>query len=264
MKDRISLDEIWSLFKRNLIKIITCMFVGLGIAGVITFFVITPTYSSQTQLIAQLPKDQKENANDINTNLMMINTYKDLIKSNMVSSAAADVLKKDYHYDLSAGAVRSAVEVSQEENSQMFTIKATSTSPGEARDIANVVANEFQNKAAKVMKVDKVSITSKAVLNPTPVSPNYFVNLMIGLVAGFIVGLILMIISSFRDTTIKDEEWISNNLGITILGAIPEMNSKELSVRVKQVDPAAMAEESQEQPQEEQSNNEQRRQRRRV
>lgn len=263
MKDRISLDEIWSLFKRNLIKIITCMFIGLGISGIITFFVISPTYSSQTQMIAQLPKDQKEAANDINTNLMMINTYKDLIKSNMVTSAAADVLNKDYHYNLSAGAVRDAVEVSQEENSQMFTIKATAATPNEARDIANVVAKEFQSKASKVMKVDKVSITSKAVANGMPVSPNYVLNLVIGVVAGFIVGLLLMIISSFRDTTIKDEEWISDNLGITILGAIPEMTNKELSVRIQQVDTDA-AEEQMEQEKENNPEQEQRRQRRRV
>lgn len=262
MKDRISLDEIWALFKRNLVKIITCMFIGLGISGVITFFIITPTYSSQTQLIAQLPNDQKENANDINTNLMMINTYKDLIKSNMVSSAASKALNEDYHYNLNASQVRNAVEVSQEENSQMFTIKATSTNPAEARDIANVVAKEFQAKAAKVMKVDKISITSKAVLNPTPVSPNNMLNLIIGTVAGFIVGLILMMISSFRDTTIKDEDWISNNLGITVLGSIPEMTSKELSVRVKKVDTSI--ENMTQSEAVESSENEQRRHRRRV
>lgn len=256
-----NIDEIWALFKRNLIKIITCMFIGLGVSGIITFFVINPTYSSQTQMIAQLPKDQKEAANDINTNLMMINTYKDLIKSNMVTSAAADVLNKEYHYDLNAGAVRDAVEVSQEENSQMFTIKATASSPKEARDIANVVAKEFQRKASKVMKVDKVSITSSAVANAMPVSPNYVLNLAIGVVAGFIVGLLLMIISSFRDTTIKDEEWISDNLGITILGAIPEMTNKELSVRIQQVDADNVGESVENENNPEQ---EQRRQRRRV
>lgn len=261
MKDRISLDELWLLFKKNLVKIITCMFLGLGISGVITFFVINPTYSSQTQLIAQLPKDQKENANDINTNLMMINTYKDLIKSNMVASASADALK-EYGYNLSASTVRDSVEVSQEENSQMFTIKATASSPDEARDIANVVAKEFQKKASKVMKVDKVSITSPAVSNSTPVSPNYILNLLIGIVAGFILGLLLMIISSFRDTTVKDEEWISDNLGITVLGAIPEMTSKELSVRIQQAEPTR--EEYQPEEVTDTENQEQRRSRRRV
>lgn len=262
MKNDFNLYDLWDLIKRNFIKLLTWMFVGLGVAGIITFFVITPQYSSQTQLIAQLPKDNPELGNGVNNNLMMINTYKDLVKSNLVIDAAVDELNDEYHYHVTSGELNKAISVSQEQNSQMFTIKAVSTSPKEARDMANVVAGVFQKKALKVMKVDKISVTSKAIINPRPVSPNNILNLLIGMMVGLLVGLVLVLISSFRDTTIKDEDWIADNLGITILGAIPEMNNKELSVRIQQVDTNQMNEEDHSQPSNQ--NQEQRRNRRRV
>lgn len=236
LKDEINLYDLWILIKKNFVKLLTCMFIGLGVAGLVTFFVITPQYSSQTQLIAQLPKDSQEAGNGVNNNLMMINTYKDLVKSNLVIDASVDELNSKYHYDLTTTSLNKMISVSQEQNSQMFTIKAVADSPQEAQNVANVVATVFQNKALKVMKVDKISITSKAMLNNKPVSPNNLLNLLIGIILGLVVGFIIIFIGNLRDTTIKDEDWISDNLGITVLGAIPEMNSKELSVRVKQVD----------------------------
>lgn len=234
MKNEFNLYDFWDLIKRNIAKILTFMFVGLGISGIITFFMITPEYSSQTQLIAQLPKENQELGNGVNNNLMMINTYKDLVKSNLVIDSAVDELNDKYNYHMSNSSLNKAISVSQEQNSQMFTIKAVADSPQKAKNMANVVAGVFQKKTLKVMKVDKISVTSKAIENLKPVSPNNTVNLLIGALVGLIIGLIVIVISSFRDTTIKNEDWIVDNLGITILGSIPEMNTKELSVRIQQ------------------------------
>lgn len=235
MKNDLNLYDLWELIKRNIIKLLTFMFIGLGVAGVITFFILTPQYSSQTQLIA-LPNENAEVGNGVNNNLMMINTYKDLVKSNLVIDTAVDELNSDYHYSETNASLNKAVSVSQEQNSQMFTIKAVADNPVKAKNIANVVANVFQKKALKVMKVDKISVTSKAAVNPQPVSPNNILNLIIGMGAGLLLGLIFIFFNAFRDKTIKDEDWIVDNLGITVLGSIPEMTSTELSVRIKQVD----------------------------
>lgn len=228
MGEEIQLSEIFSLVKQHITKILSCTLLGIVGAAIILFFVMTPKYSSQTQLIAQLPQDNQVIGNGVNNNLMMINTYKDLVKSNIVMDDASEQLNQKYHYDMNAKAVNSAVTVSQKENSQMFTIQATATSPAQAKNIANVVADVFKNKALKVMKVDKISITSKAIENPQPVSPNKSLGLLIGALLGFLIGIIWMMITSLKDKTVKSEEWIVDTLGINILGNIPKMESKDM------------------------------------
>ena len=49
MEETISLKEIFEILRKHITTILISMFVGLALAGVATFFVITPKYSSQAQ-----------------------------------------------------------------------------------------------------------------------------------------------------------------------------------------------------------------------
>ena len=73
MEETISLKEIFEVLKKHIALIIVSMFIGVGLAGAITFFVITPQYSSRAQLIVTLPQNENTNSNlnDINYNLQM-------------------------------------------------------------------------------------------------------------------------------------------------------------------------------------------------
>lgn len=90
MEETISLKEIFEVLRKHLASIIIAMFAGLALAGIATFFVITPKYSSQAQLIVTLPQSETANVNDVNTNLQMINTYKDMIVSDLVLNEVKD------------------------------------------------------------------------------------------------------------------------------------------------------------------------------
>ncbi|TKM46726.1 tyrosine protein kinase, partial [Enterococcus faecium] len=67
-----------------LITLIISMFACLAISGLVTFFILTPKYSSHAQLIVTLPQSDTANVNEVNTTLQMINTYKDMIVSDLV------------------------------------------------------------------------------------------------------------------------------------------------------------------------------------
>ncbi|WP_229295465.1 YveK family protein, partial [Enterococcus faecalis] len=93
MEETISLKEIFETLRKHLVTILISMFAGLAIAGVATFFILTPKYSSQAQLIVTLPQSDTTNANDVNMNLQMINTYKDMIVSDLVLNEVKDRLE---------------------------------------------------------------------------------------------------------------------------------------------------------------------------
>lgn len=238
MEETISLREIFSVLRKRLALIFTMMFVGLGIAGVVTFFLITPQYSSRAQLIVTLPNNESSAAttNDVNTNLLMINTYKEMITGDLVLEEVQDALKSDYNYSLTTEEIKNSLEVTQNESSLMFSIQSTMGDATQAKNIANVTANVFRDTAKDVLNdtVDKVSIVSAAAIEPTPVSPNNKLNLAIGLVLGLMLGIGLAFLMELLDTTIKDEKFITENIGYTILGSIPNMTEQQSNASYNQ------------------------------
>lgn len=232
MEETISLQELIGILKKRVGLIIVSMFLGLGIAGVLTYFVITPKYSSQAQLIVRLPQNETTNVNDINGNLQMINTYKDLIKSDTVMNEVKQKMKSEHENDLSIEELGASVSVNQSQNSQMFSIVSKVTDPVVAQNIANQTALVFQEKAKDMLNVDKITIISAAVANVNPVSPNDKLNLVIGLALGIMCGIAVTFILELFDKTIKDDRFVEEELGFTILGVVPNMTAKELSAKV--------------------------------
>lgn len=172
MEETISIKEIIGVFRKRLLTLFISTLVGLAVASFVTFFILTPKFSSQAQLIVTLPQSNITNVNDVNTNLQMINTYKDMIISDLVLSEVKDQLETQDQLAMTVGEIKQAITVNQSENSQMFSIQAISSIPDNAQKIANTTAEVFQTKAKDVMNVDKISIISEAVADGTSVSPN--------------------------------------------------------------------------------------------
>lgn len=234
MEETISLKEIFDLLRKHLSTILISMFAGLALAAVVTFFIITPSYSSRAQLIVTLPQNDNaasnSNLNDVNYNLQMLNTYKDIIKEgDALSTEVHNRLKANYDMEMTAAAIKENLEVTQSENSQMFSIAATSDKAVDAQHIANTAAEVFQDTLKDVLNnVDKVTIISKATASTSPVSPNNKLNLAIGLVLGLMVGVGLAFLLQLLDRTVKDQKFITDTLGFTLLGSVPEMTAKDL------------------------------------
>lgn len=238
MEETISLREIFNILKKRFALIVAMTFVGLGAAGIMTFFVITPEYSSRAQLIVTLPQNTTgtPTVNDVNTNLQMINTYTELITSDRVIDAVQQTLAEDYNYDLSTEDLRNAISVVQNtDNSLMFYIQANTQDAVMSQNIANVTAETFQTNASEVLNntIDQISIISNAVAEMTPVSPNNMMNLAVGLVLGLILGVGLAFLYELLDRTVKDDKFISDSLGFTVLGVVPNMTEKELNASMK-------------------------------
>lgn len=235
MEETISLKEIFDILKKHVAAILISMFAGLALASVATFFIITPKYNSQAQLIVKLPRTDATNAGDVNTNLLMINTYKDMITGDLVMSTVKDRLESEYDLDKTVSELKGAIQVQQSQNSQMFSIVATDTKPVDAEHIANTTAKVFQENAKDVLDVDKISIISNAQASMTPVSPNNKLNLAIGLVLGMMVGVGFAFLLELLDRTVKDSRFVAENLGFTILGSVPQMTDKELKKTTKSI-----------------------------
>ncbi|GCF93290.1 tyrosine protein kinase [Enterococcus florum] len=233
MEETVSVQQLLEVLRKRLRFIIIGGVLGILIAGVLAFFVLTPKYSSQAQLVVTLPQTETTNANDVNTNLQMINTYKDIITGDLVTKEVAERLETDSGLALKPEELKEMIHVEQNQNSQMFSIIATSTKPREAATIANVTAETFQANAKNVLNVDRISIISNAVADNDPIFPNKKLMLLIGLVGGVMAGVVLAIVRELLDRTIKDSKTLTEDYGFTVLGNIPAMTNKELNAKLR-------------------------------
>lgn len=233
MEETISLNQIFGILKKRIGKIVIFAFVGLAISGIVTFFFITPKYSSQAQLVVTLPQTETTNANDVNTNLQMINTYKDFITSDLVLKEAADKLHEKYGMSMKTSEIKETISVEQNQNSQMFSIVADTNKAQGAEHIANTMAAIFKDNAKDVLNVDRITIISDGVVDTTPVSPNNKINLAIGLILGVLIGIGLAFVGELFDRTVKDISFVSDELGFTILGSIAELSDKDIQDGIK-------------------------------
>ncbi len=105
-------------------------------------------------------------------------------------------------------------------------MKVTDKNAYTAADIANTIGSVFSKKIKKIMKVDNVTIVTKAIADTKPVFPNKLLNILIGVVLGLIISVAIIIIRNLNDTTVRDEKYLTDELGLISLGAISHMNKK--------------------------------------
>ena len=84
MEGRFFLSEIFSMLRKRIWQIIVAGLLGLLVAGVVTFFFVTPSYQSTSKIVVNQTQNTSEKTitnTDIQTNLNLINTYQSIIKN---------------------------------------------------------------------------------------------------------------------------------------------------------------------------------------
>lgn len=225
MEVEINLKELYRIIKKKLIFIITITLIGLLLAAFYTFFITTPKYSSTTQLIVNRTQQTEAiQRSDIETNVQLISTYQDII----IGPVILDDVREELELEASHNELSDQITVSNQSNSQVFSILVTDTNPYRAATIANTTATVFQEKLNDIMSIDNVTIISSAEPNMNPISPNHTINLVVGILLGGAVGVGLSLILALLDNTVKEESFIVEELNWTSLGRISEMTAEEL------------------------------------
>lgn len=234
MEETISLKEIFTVIKKYLLLIITFTIGAALIAAIVSYFVLTPIYQSSTDFIVNQSQSQGEGQGDqinqstIRTNIELINTYSEIIRSNTILDEVIDVLNLPY----SVGSLKSNIQVSSSQNSQVVTLSVKDTDPERATQIANTTIEVFKDRIVGIMNItDNVSILSPAVTsgNPAPVAPNPKLNILIAVVLGAMVGVGIAFLLTYLDTSVRTEEDIEDKLGITLLGVISTVEAEDIT-----------------------------------
>lgn len=229
-EEEYDISELLNVLKKNIVMIISLGLVGLILSSVYTLFIVTPQYSATTQLLVNQKNSEGSTieATDITKNLQMISTYTELIKGPAILNGA----KEDLGTGLSTKQLASKISITSPEGALVFSVTVTDSDPYKAAEIANAVASTFQSDIGTIMNsIDNVAITYKAVPNVNPISPNITLNLVIGLLAGAMIGVGISFVREFMDKTIKDPASVYEIAKWNNLGEIHEITEEDLIVK---------------------------------
>lgn len=204
------------------------------LVGVYSVFIKKPVFEASTKIVVNQTSAQSAmnqiDLNQINTNIQLINTYKEIIKT----PAILDEVVTNYpKFNLSAEELSKIVNVSSVNNTQVMTVVVRDTSYVRAAEIANAISEVFQRKIPEIFNVENVSILNTAKtdppVRPQPVEPNIILNVAVGLVVSLMIGLGLALLLEYMDDTIKTEEDVKGILGLPTLAMINRVSQEELT-----------------------------------
>ncbi|MBZ2405254.1 YveK family protein [Liquorilactobacillus hordei] len=224
----IDIRRLFVLLKKNYLRIILWGILGAIVALIVSFILMTPKYSASIDLLV----NQKANNESLQYNvqqadLQAINTYEDVIKKPVILEPVVKELRQKDNYSGSVKSLEKLVSITNETSSQVLTVTVTDTNAYTAADLANSIGKVFSQKIKKMMKVDNVTIVTKATANTTPISPNKKLNFLIGVFVGLLIGIAIVVIKDLLDTTVRDEKFLTEELGLTSLGAISHIQGKK-------------------------------------
>lgn len=221
MEETIDLSKLFTILKKNMKYLIILPIVFLVLSMVITFVFMTPKYSSSTQvLVNQKETDNQIMAQQVQSNLQLVNTYSEIIKSPRILDKVSKNLKGKY----SSKEISGMLTVSNQAESQILNIVVENESRETSSKVANEIANVFSKDVSKIMNVDNVSILSKADTKGNQISPQPLVNSVVGIFFGLIVALIIIFLKEMLDKRIKTEEDVAEVLDLPVLGTIQDFS----------------------------------------
>lgn len=273
LNNTIDLHRLMMLCRKH-IKMLIIWTLLAGVLGyVVAQFVVVPKYTATTEILVNQKHTNDNNGqayNNQQADIQMINTYKDIITNQVILNKASKQLKNPVKvikpaqkavyrtnadgtrrlikeaqpavverggksYNLSTDELKKAISVQTQQNSQVFSLQVKTDDPQESAVVANTVANVFKQQIKKIMSVNNVTIVSRASTPDSPSFPNKKLFALAGAVLGLILSFLYILIGELMDTSVHNDDYLTNELGLTNLGQVNHIEmSKNFTINNNQ------------------------------
>ena len=215
--------DLLELFRAVLkyIKLIIVLCILFGVGGFLgTKFLITPTYTASTSIYLT-PQISESGSLDYNSQManskLVTNVVNLMTQNNVMSEVAKDVGMEN------AASVKKCITVTNEANTEIITITATTDDPKLSKDIANGTVSTFTKTMQKNLNVRNIEVVDRAKLSYVPSGPNIKKNTMLATLVGGVIGVGYAVLRFLFDNRLRTKEEAEKYLGIPVFCEIPEL-----------------------------------------
>ena len=226
------LKERYLILKKRIDIIILITLVSTITSGVLSYFVIQPTYRTEISVIIGKNESQEDKSG---SNLQDVMLYQSLVKtySKLTTSRAVleDVIKNLKLKQMSTTELSKMLVVTPDVDTQFLTITVTSKDPKLSLDIANQLAKSLKEVSLKINNVDCVKLVEEAQLPAQPYSPRPIRNIAMAFLVGIIFSVGLTFLLEYLDNTIRTEEDVEK-IGLPVIGKISLVTADNKDVMI--------------------------------
>ena len=235
--EEINLKDFFNYYKKYVLIVVLCaVMFGIGITIYDKLFK-TPKYTTSTTIV--LVKDANSditkqaetiNQSDITLNQKLVATYRQIVKSKLVLEQVIDKLNLNYSYEK----LFNEIKVEALEETEIIKISVTDEDSKLCPNIANKVAEIFENEITKIYKLNNVSIIDKAVEDTSPSNNTFFRDFVLAIFLAVAGSSAIIFVVYYFDDTLRSTENVESELDMPLIGKIfKDKNDTELVVDKK-------------------------------
>lgn len=227
-EDEIDLKELFfALKKKAWLIVVAGLFTGCIAAGW-SKFMTTPMYSSTSSVLVLSKETTLTSLADLQLGSQLANDYKVLISSRPVLEEVIENLGLSMGYK----ALKSAITVENPTDTRILNLTVSNPDPILACEIVDELAEVSSAYIGDKMEVTppKVIETGEVALYPN--SPNIKRNALMGVLAGVVIAVGIIIVLNMINDTIRTEEDIARYLNLSTFAVVPD-KTQERRVRPK-------------------------------
>ena len=214
----IDLVEIWQVIKKQFGLLVVIVILCAILAGVISKFFIAPKYTSSSTIFLT-PSISETGVVDYtsqNSNEKLVNNVMALLVQDNILSEVAKQTGMESVEDL-----RDQIEVSNDTNTTLVKVEATTLDPKLSKNIVNSTVNVFIDTMQENLNLKNIEIVDKAKLSYEPSGPNVKKNILIGAAAGFVIDALIVVLKVLTNTKLKSKEEAEKYLNLPVFCELP-------------------------------------------
>jgi len=227
--------DILDLLKHLLKKwwiILLCALICAGGMFAYTKMYVSPQYVSSvllyvnTSSVSVSSSSVSITSGSISTAKLLVDTYCVILKTRLTLEEVSSRLA-ELGLNYSASALNGMISYAAVNDTEVFRISVTCSSPEDACTIANTVAQVLPQKITDVVDgASSVRVVDYAIVPTARSSPSYSRQTVIGFAAGAVAAAALIAVIHLLNDTINSEEWLTNTYGsdVPLLSTVPDAN----------------------------------------
>ncbi len=219
--------DLWKLMSACLRKwwLIVLAAMVCGIAGyVISKVCIAPTYESTVKIYVNNSEINVGNlsisASDLTASAKLVDIYEVILNTKDTLDVILERAGLSDTYDYRD--IREMLRTDSVNDTQIFQVKVTNTSPAEAHLIASTIGEELPRIISDIMDSADARIVEHSIVAEEKVAPSNAKNALLGALLGCGMVVAGIVIRELMDTTITKESDIQEITDIPILTHIPD------------------------------------------